>query len=186
MKIVALGHKARNGKDTVAQLMLEQDPRRVKIYSFGNALKSFCRVMGWMTTKDGPLLQTIGTEVFRRVDPDKWVRMLSWQIEEEAPAIAVISDLRFINEAEWVKSMGGVTVKIQRIRSDGEPYIAMDRPADHPSEIALDDYPFDLTYRALDGDWERLQHIAQDIYLHHTTESTQEGSNENHILLHAV
>lgn len=164
MKIVALGHKARNGKDTVAQLMLERDPRRVKIYSFGNALKCFCRVMGWMGPKDGPLLQTIGTEVFRKQDPDKWVRVLSYQIEEEKPEIAVISDLRFPNEADWVRGSGGIVVRIKRLHDNGEQYLSTDRPTNHPSEIALDNYLFDYTFSAKNGDFPMLRQVADRLY----------------------
>lgn len=163
MKIIGLGNKARNGKDTIAQHLVEIDPRRVKTYSFGLALKSFCRVMGLMEVKDGPLLQTMGTEVFRRIDPDKWVRVLDWQLQEEKPSIAVIADCRFENEAKWIRSQSGVLVRIKRMLGDIQ-FITKDRPADHPSEIGLDGFDWDSTYEIQDGDRDGLRKAAEDIY----------------------
>jgi hypothetical protein len=100
--------------------------------------------------KHPKLLQWWGTEYRRRQNPDYWVDKLF----ESSPGgidIALITDVRFINEAEHIKNRGGYNVRVQRLAADGSPYVAPDRPADHPSEIALDDYKFDFYITTPDG-----------------------------------
>lgn len=160
--LVGLGHKARHGKDTVAMNIHCDMPRHTRLYSMASALKGFARVLG-MRAKDGPLLQVLGTDVLRRLDPNIWIDILHAQIEEEAPRVAIIPDIRFPNEAEWIKAHGGFVVKIARWTKHGGPWVAPDRPADHPSETALDDYPFDDFYNVVDGDMDGLLHAARVI-----------------------
>jgi hypothetical protein len=66
--------------------------------------------------------------------------------------IALITDLRYRNEAAYVKSVGGFTVNVSRLNRDGSLFVAPDRPADHPSEIDLDNYNWDYFIRTRDGD----------------------------------
>lgn len=116
---------------------------------FGNSRLSDAldHYKGWHDAKDHPevrrLLQRIGTEVGREViDPDVWVMALANRLEWTSLGLTVspdrnyvITDVRFFNEANWVKRVGGKVVRIQR-HGFG--------PAnDHVSERQLDDYPFD-------------------------------------------
>lgn len=160
--LVGLGHKARHGKDTVANYVHVAMPRQTRIYSLAGALKSFARVLG-MREKNGAVLQALGAEVMRSLNPTIWIDILQAQIEEEAPRVALIPDVRFPNEAEWIKSQGGITVKVARWDAYGKPYVAADRPADHPSEIALDHYLFDYHFQVTSGDFGGLLHAANVI-----------------------
>lgn len=102
---------------------------------------------GWHDAKDHPeirrLLQRIGTEVGREViDPDVWVMALANRLEWTSLGLAVspdrnyvITDVRFFNEANWVKKVGGRVVRIRR----GD----MGPANDHVSERQLDGYPHD-------------------------------------------
>lgn len=83
------------------------------------------------------LLQWWGTEYRRSQDPDYWVKRLAKTIAGEQPRHAVISDVRFPNEFNWIKSQGGVVVKVVR------PAYAI--PSTHLSECALDTFKFDYT-----------------------------------------
>jgi hypothetical protein len=67
-----------------------------------------------MTQKDAPLLQRLGLEA-REHDPEVWLRAVYWAIEDARPAIAVITDVRFENEAEFVRGMGGTLVRVSRV-----------------------------------------------------------------------
>ena len=98
-------------------------------------LKSFH--YGGMINKDGELLQWWGTD-FRRVHSgdDYWLRRIERTLRLESPAAVVISDLRFKNEAAWVKSMGGECWKVHSTT----PWEPTGRPDDHPSEVDLDDW----------------------------------------------
>jgi len=112
-----------------------------------------------MKEKDPRLLQIVGTEVFRRLDPDVWVNALCYQIAEEKPAVAILSDMRFPNELAFVRQYG-IGVRVTRLNADGSIFISPDRAADHPSEIALDVAEFDYEYVAQSGDLAPLREAA--------------------------
>jgi len=93
--------------------------------------------------KHPKLLQWWGTEYRRAQDTDYWVK----KCVDSIPAnldIAMITDVRFPNEAEAVKQRGGYNVNIQRLREDGSIFYSSDRPVDHPSETALDGWNWDF------------------------------------------
>jgi len=167
MLLIGIGHKARQGKDTVAKEMVMEFGKQglyAKTYGFADALKDVCRVQYGMTTKDAPLLQLVGTELFRRKDPDVWVNALKHRIMEEAPEVAIIVDVRFPNEAAMVKTLGRKLVKVSRYLEYDVPFVAPDRPADHPSEIALDGFKdWDCYITAKDGDMDYLLDQAEDL-----------------------
>jgi len=104
--------------------MKEVEPS-VQFYSFADELKQYCKehhdelVSQWQLAnqtkqlpiaKEDPIygytaiLQWFGTEVMRKKNPDYWVHALADKIEFEKPEIAVITDVRFPNEAAWVKT----------------------------------------------------------------------------------
>ena len=114
------------------------------------------------------LLQIIGTECIRdKVHPNAWVNALfadyKYEIHRsEVPTRAagfidqhvypnwIITDMRFPNELEAVKSRGGITIRVNR------PYDSLNQDSlfslqkqqetnNHPSETALDDAEFDYT-----------------------------------------
>lgn len=81
---------------------------------------------GNMTARE--VLQEVGTGIFRRMDPDVWVKATLRRIEHEAPDIAVVADARFPNEVEAVQKVGGKVVYLLRRVADDQ----------HASETALD------------------------------------------------
>lgn len=58
------------------------------------------------------LLQKIGTEVGRVVDPNLWVKSMFSYLKEDQNYI--ITDIRFKNELEYCKEKGAVIIKINR------------------------------------------------------------------------
>ena len=59
---------------------------------------------------------TYGTHLRRKLDPDCWIKkiepnVLSAMVQGVTP---VITDVRFGNEADWVRSLGGVMIHIER------------------------------------------------------------------------
>ena len=100
--------------------------------------------------KHSKMLQWWGTE-FRREQcgANYWVREVHGQLIQ---GINLITDVRFPNEAEFVKDMGGYTVNVTRLNKDGSIYADPSRPADHASEIALDGYNWDFRIIVKDGD----------------------------------
>ena len=101
--------------------------------------------------KHPKLLQWWGTEYRRTQDPDYWVKKLVVRIKNESPDVALITDTRFVNEAQAIKDLGGYNLNVSRLNADGTPFVAPDRPADHPSETSLDNWNWDLKIVNSDG-----------------------------------
>jgi hypothetical protein len=181
--VIGFGHRARQGKNTAALAVLESLPLdcQVRMYAFGDALRwevrKACIAMGgqwelikawkeagimpeWVEYEDNKprsLLQWWGTEYRRSKDPDYWVKRLRKTLDAQRPEVALISDVRFPNEAEVLREWGGYSVKVKRL---GVPDVPVH---EHASESALDSYT-DWDYfisAATVGD---CQKQARDVY----------------------
>ena len=155
MIIIGIGNRARNGKDTAGEAIkayydnqtsllkhhgLSGD-LKVSIIKFADALYKECRENYGMVEKDPILLQNVG--MFRREeDSDYWIKR-AFESIPNGTNVAILTDVRFLNEANKIKSMGGYLINVIRLNEDGSQYIATDRPNDHPSETELDNYNYD-------------------------------------------
>lgn len=68
---------------------------------------------GNMSVRD--ILQYFGTDICRTMYEPCWTSALFNTIKSEAPMVALIADTRFDNEAEAVKSWGGLCIKLNRV-----------------------------------------------------------------------
>ena len=115
-----------------------------------------------MDVKDGKVLQLVGTDLYRHKDEDFWVKMLDYQFQEEKPEVAIIPDVRFPNEINWIEAKGGICIRMTRwVHMCDEMYYTDDRPKDHPSEIALDDHTFKFNFDAVSGDLQSIKDYAR-------------------------
>lgn len=133
MKIIGFSGRAGSGKNTAAEALI----RDYGAYpaAFADELKRIARrVWGLSETQtDGHLkevvderwgltprqiMQRLGTEVGRAVHPDTWVRyLLDRRLARDLfpPAmLAVITDVRFPNECEAIRNLGGIVIRIER------------------------------------------------------------------------
>lgn len=138
--VLGFGHKCRQGKDTAAGIIIDRLGSKAMRIGFADALYAIARVEHGMTTKDAPLLQYLGTEVYREKDPEVWLRVVYYTLLDKRPAVALLTDVRFPNEAQLVKDLGGTLIKVERYAADGTPHRDLYRSQTHPSEVALDDY----------------------------------------------
>lgn len=106
--------------------------------------------------KQRTLLQFWGTEYRRDADPDYWVKKLGVRIEREKPEIALITDMRFLNEAAWIKQYGEV-IKVDRpgFNSGCTPHVSEEALANYDGW----DYVIENT-----GTLEELQHKAVIVF----------------------
>ncbi len=166
--IIGFGNKARQGKDTAANAIVEhydhwvsyktmhpgvvEQEQRVKAVriGFADALYEVARQEYGMTTKDAPLLQKIGAERRDMCGVNYWVDRVAMKIKPKHD-IVVIPDVRYKNEAVWVKDIGGYLVNITRMNGDGTRFVDPSRPADHPSEIDLDGWNWDFKWLITEG-----------------------------------
>jgi hypothetical protein len=89
------------------------------------------------------LLQLLGTEVARSIDEDVWVKSAGIQLRNTWGAsdrtLVVVTDVRFLNEADFIKKHQGLLVRIQR----GPQQMGLWEDP-HQSEMELEDIVPDL------------------------------------------
>jgi len=98
------------GKDTAALALVANGWRRV---AFADRLKSLAFQFGWDGRKDDAgrkLLQDLGMAA-RAYNEDFWV-MQAIVVGANTPI--VFTDVRFQNEADYVRSRGGIIIRIKK------------------------------------------------------------------------
>lgn len=115
-------------KNTLTSLKWEQMPEIAKMLLNHAPIDIQVNKSGFMTGRE--VMQFVGTDIFRKIDAEVWVKACFDQIKTDQPEIAVISDVRFPNEVESVNKYGGKVIRLSRnVFNDY-----------HQSETALDDY----------------------------------------------
>jgi hypothetical protein len=150
--IIGLSGYAQSGKDSTAELLCLNygytrlafaDPMRQALITINPKLDSITRVSdlvedyGWDVAKKNPevrrLLQVLGTDFGRKMlGDDVWINIALSGIKPEDKI--VVSDVRYPNEAEAIKKLGGTVWRINR-----HNHSAVNG---HTSEHAMDNYMF--------------------------------------------
>ena len=155
MRVILISGKARHGKDTVAGYMRDylhyRLEKSVLIAHYADLVKYVCRTFfEWDGAKDKhgrTLLQSIGTDIVRKQDPDFWARFLS-EILSFFPDqwdYVIIPDTRFNNEIECLKNAGFPVIHMRVDRPCFDNGLTEEQKR-HISETALDDVKPDITY----------------------------------------
>jgi hypothetical protein len=79
------------------------------------------------------IMQNFGA-FYRTVDQQFWIKNLFKVAEEKEYTNVMITDVRYINEADYILDHGGFVIRIERTGKDDVHNMQ------HPSEIELDDY----------------------------------------------
>lgn len=149
MRIFCLSGKAGSGKDTAAEMMrrnLWGYGQRVLIIHNADLLKFILeKFLHWNGQKDEygrELLQRVGTDIFRKRDPDWAVGFIvdMLHIFEDKHDYVFIPDARFPNEIDVLKREFDNVVHVRVDRTDDfESDSITDEQKAHISETALDD-----------------------------------------------
>ena len=128
-KIIGICGVARSGKDTLCEIMQQIFPERnISRLAFADALKNECEDflkdnlgISPFTTDERekelirPFLVTYGTHLRRKLNPNCWIEILSDTIRKRnGNNDFAITDARYPNEVEWIKSMGGTVIHVSR------------------------------------------------------------------------
>jgi hypothetical protein len=159
--IIGLSGYARSGKDTIANILVEEGFKRV---AFSDALQkcmiAFNPIIDWDLVNNVPIryvdlveelgydkckelypefrrsLQFMATEVGRNTfDENIWLNFVTDRINAEPNQDWVITDCRFRNEIKAVEDAGGFIWRVMRYGYNGAN--------NHISEHELDNYNFD-------------------------------------------
>lgn len=138
--LIGVYGKARAGKDTLSDYLSSR--MHLRKYAFAEPLKQMLKSVFGDNFHTGDrericpeagvsyrtLMQTLGTEWGREINPNLWVNLVAkrWAETQEdfatGPRIEdhpltqgmIISDVRFDSEARWIKEQGGILIEIDR------------------------------------------------------------------------
>jgi hypothetical protein len=96
----------------------------------------------------------------RSMSPHYWRSLLASTIRASSYCAVIIDDVRYKNEADWIRDAGGHVVRLECVP-------APLRVSSDASETELDDYAFDYTYIVpYGGLWDASKDVF-DRYLRH-------------------
>lgn len=168
--LIAFCGLARSGKDTAANFLVAATGGYR--YAFADPIKAMIVPLGidmsdpyWDAHKEEVIpalgvsprriLQTLGTDWGRSIiNPELWVILAHQRLLRSGPGM-VISDLRFENEAAWVRRHGGRVVHITRA--------CCAAVESHVSESGVDILPEDLVI-SNNGSLEDLQAAVKELF----------------------
>lgn len=152
MRVICITGKAGHGKDTYAGFLkdeLESRGKRVLITHYAGLVKYICHEFcGWNGEKDEKgrtLLQKVGTDIFRKKNPDYWVDFILDVLEafRDEWDFVLIPDVRFPNE--YLGPMGrGFNTTLIRIDRPNAPSSLNEKQKNHASETSMDDVEADI------------------------------------------
>lgn len=169
--LIGITGRARAGKDTLAQIFVQQGLRQV---AFADPIKAIASIVSGepisnfyaddlkelhsaalgMTRRRA--MQLIGTDMFREAfGPDVWSRCRMAQWEAAGKPATAVSDVRYDNEAQAIRSAGGIVVRIVRPDNVG----LTGEVALHSSERGVSDDLVDIEI-VNDGTIGELKHEA--------------------------
>lgn len=166
--IIGVNGIAGAGKDTISNMVLlslqKDHGLKVQCFAFADNLKKAASVIFNVPLEDfydrnvkevivpywdmSPrhMAQQLGTEACRKgIRDDIWIKSLESSILTANVDVAFITDVRFDNEAEFVKSANGVVVQIVR---NGQKTIST---SNHASEAGIKSDLIDLTIENITG-----------------------------------
>ena len=131
MKLIGITGKAGSGKDTVADIILQQYPgfKRAMAKPIKGAFKAVFGFDPDQLPRDSKekqipgfdfsarkAMQTLGTEWGRTLDKNLWLKLAheNYKFCLRKSGYLIIPDIRFDNEAEWVRAKGGLLIHVER------------------------------------------------------------------------
>lgn len=168
--LIGVTGPARSGKDTVTHFLIAAyggyrygfaDPIRAMLLGIGINMND----PYWESRKEDVIpalgvsprymMQTLGTEWGRRlVNQDIWLILGYNKLLKDGPGM-VVSDVRFENEAKWIRERGGTIIHV--FRPGIEPVAA------HSSENGVDFKEGDIRI-VNDGTLEELQNSIRELF----------------------
>jgi len=173
--IIGLSGYARSGKDEVAKILVSEfnfervafaDAIRDLLYQMNpligvTRLQTMIDAVGWDIAKQHPdvrsYLQNLGVGARKLFGNNFWINQALNPHVYEHPIVGVnknivVTDVRFENEADMIKSLYGQVWRVRR--QNVEPV------NQHVSEVALDDYKFDQILKN-EGSLDELKELVR-------------------------
>lgn len=159
--IFGFSGKSGSGKDHVASIFGGKLNGKILYLAFADPAKMMCGarygltyedLYGKKTAKTRERLQTICDEIRSYYSDNFFVNAMNIEVDKHHKRsnidIVVISDVRFPEEVEWIKSRGGYIYRIEAPKRSHDNFLKeckgdlelYNKRSSHNSEVALDDY----------------------------------------------
>lgn len=177
--IVGITGKKRHGKDSLATFFIGKGFERL---SFADPIKLACKeifnftdqqlfgdekesVDPFWDTTPRKIFQYVGTDLFRnqigKIMPEIgekiWIKVMENRINSCNSKNIVISDVRFPDEVEMIKKMGGIILKVTRpsLEDEKDTHISEDIDRLKADCVVLNNGTLDYLYTSMDWiyDW---------------------------------
>lgn len=128
MHLIGIAGPAQSGKSTLAgelRRLVEFRGGEFHEKPFAGPLKAMLAVIGVSTLEKDKnavdarfgvspriLMQTLGTEWGRKINPDCWLNV--WRSQLPSTGLVVVPDVRFENEAHAIRELGGTLIHVTR------------------------------------------------------------------------
>jgi hypothetical protein len=129
--LIGITGQKQNGKNTICNFIVSQNqPDSVIIHSFANPIREIGKVFGFsleemnVRKEDINLFwniswrkfaQMIGTNLFRNnYRQDVWIKLAEKRYLDSKCEIILFDDVRFKNEAEFIKNNNGIVIRVVR------------------------------------------------------------------------
>jgi hypothetical protein len=122
-RVLGIGYKARHGKSTVAAAWRRRVPGAL-IIELSDHVATAARIYHGMTTRDPAALVRVGQTYRTLFGDDVWLRCCYGQICDRRPTLAIVPNIRFPNEAAFVRALGGRLVRVARVNADATPFVS--------------------------------------------------------------
>lgn len=174
MILIGIAGPAQSGKSTLAgefRRLVEFRGQKYREQPFAGPLKRMLTSIGVDVSDlsknvpvaflDGRLtprimMQTLGTEWGRILLPDLWLHVWQHELDDQASCVCV-PDVRFNNEANLIRSLGGTIVHVTR-----KPTVDMLAVPAHASEAGITRVKGDIIFRN-DRGIEKMAVLATNI-----------------------
>ena len=137
--IIGIVGKAGSGKNTLATYIKDCFTVPVAIQEISEVAKNQAELLyRWDGAKDEAgrrLLQDI-MEAGNKYNPHLWTTLLGELVDSLNVRVVIVPDIRSLNQAEWIRSRGGIVVGIVRPDSIGQGITEI--TGNHVSELAVD------------------------------------------------
>jgi len=195
MEIIGISGKIGSGKNYVAEVLLlpRLPPKPTLVMALADHFKvdacakdglDYDRVFVNKDEESRRILQRRGTEEGRnKYGEDIWIRTLETWIRvygDRGIKRVIIADIRFQNEAAWIKKAGGTLIRVvaparthARMHTEATSDDAYARIQTHVSETDLDAYTaFDYVVHNDDADNDVL-HVLRELFAHDADKTIQ-------------
>lgn len=176
MLLIGITGRSRSGKSTVAKAIVKEATAKglaAEVFEISSYILQEAiglkrlpkKEREQLTAEEIEQLVKIGVEK-REENPRHWIDLMVDDITRKKPDVSLVPNLRFLNEAEAIRSLNGKIVRIKSYLVDGIEHISTDRDPNHISEIEHHAIQADYFLTAKRGESQLLGRQAATLFLY--------------------